>query len=141
MRHSLLLLFLFVGTLAFSQVKVEGTPTGKHAQALNRAKETREEAKRRKQQAKETRKKVKEHKKAKKLYKEKYDSIRTGRLDSLNIKIITKEDSLAISEEVLDQTNFPDEYRELILKPPVQLDSLQFQGVDSLAINQGNAMA
>ncbi|MEO1253609.1 MAG: hypothetical protein AAFY41_01805, partial [Bacteroidota bacterium] len=134
---------LSISYLAKAQVKVDATPTGKHAKALNRAKETREEAKERRAQAKRYKKRVKEQKKAKKLYQEKYDSVRSQRIDSLNRPtILSKEDSLAISKEILSQPDFPKEYQDLIFEPiEFKVDSIDTSGIDSVAFAKGEALA
>ena len=141
-------IFLLSACWVSAQVKVGGTPTGKHAKAINTAKQTREEAKQRRAEAKHLKQRLKEQKKAKKLYTKKYDSIRSQRLDSLEITVLTKEDSIAISEEVLSQTNFPPEYEEFILRPikpdltfDPKLDSTSVQGMDSVALAKGEALA
>ncbi|MEM6814371.1 MAG: hypothetical protein AAF600_08250 [Bacteroidota bacterium] len=153
-RSLLFSVFITTFIATHAQVKVEATPTGKHAKAINISKETREAAKKRRQQARESKKKLKNYKKAKRIYREKYDSIVTQRkselqidslkgigpnplennvtLDSIQaidtIRWISKEDSIAISKEILNNTAIPSEYKELIVKPPViYMDSLKMQ--------------
>ena len=135
-------LFIVATHALMAQVKVGATPTGRHADAINRTKETREQAKQRRVEAKRVKKQLKAQKKARKLYQEKYDSIRAVRMDSLNLSELSIKDSLAIKEEVLNQTGFPLEYRELILNPvELRIDSTTFAGADSLALKRGEALA
>ncbi len=142
LRNSLVFALLLSAYLVSAQVKVDATPTGKHAKAINTARQTREEAKQRKVEVKRVKKQLKEQKKARKLYRRKYENIRSRRLDSLNISVLTKEDSLGISEQILTQTDFPPEYRELILNPvELRLDSTRLVGADSVALARGGALA
>jgi len=133
-----ILMFLVFATTA--QIEVDAKATGKHAKAINTAKETREEAKERRKEAKELKKKVKERKKARKKYKAKYDSARNRRMDSLNIKVISKEDSLQIAKEIFEETDLPEEYKEL-LEEPIALDSTsnknRINDLDSVALKKG----
>ncbi len=120
------------GAALQAQVKVGATPTGRHAKAVNSAKTAKEQAKARKEQAKQ----IKEQKKAIKKYETNYGKLKKKKLkkwskdsintpvfkrDSLGSVVWTKEDSLAVAEEVL--ADLPLEYREIVLNP-VDLDSL-----------------
>lgn len=148
-----------------AQVKVEATPTGRHAKALNTAKEKRAEAKRQKKQIKETKKQIKEQKRARELYLTKYDSLKTYKkdsflitqrklpdslrwanvstYDSLSLDLISVEDSLAIANQVLTSTGFPEEYKELVLTPPITLKSLKDlkpNNTDSVLLQKGERL-
>ncbi|MEM8939851.1 MAG: hypothetical protein AAGC64_10940 [Bacteroidota bacterium] len=165
MRILLLSVFITTFITIHAQVKFETTPTGKHVKAMNTSKEIRETAKKRREQVRESKKKLRNYKRAKRIYREKYDSIvaqRKSRLrvDSLkgngpnplkntafdsvqnidSVQWISKEDSITISKEILNSANIPDEYKELIIKPPiVSMDSLkmQTQGLDTTALLKG----
>ena len=166
MRITLILLVsLFCCQLVSAQVNVEATPTGRHAKVLNTAKQKRAEAKRRKQQLKEARKRIKAQQEARKIYFEQYDSIRISKrdssiaaywelpdslrysnisfYDSLTLNIISKEDSLAIANQVLSSIGFPEEYKDLMIVPPIRLDSTwkKPDNLDSLLIEKGEGLA
>ncbi|MEQ8906154.1 hypothetical protein [Ekhidna sp.] len=129
--------FLFI-SLIFSlsaQVTVDAKATGKHAKAINQAKGAKQQAKERKSQLK----RLKEQAEAKKEYKTKYDSLKKLHLDSIqlndmDVKPFTKEDSLAISEEVFESTNIPESYRKLILEAIVLEPEVSKEEADSIAL-------
>ncbi|MEP1096026.1 MAG: hypothetical protein ABJG78_13010 [Cyclobacteriaceae bacterium] len=109
-------------TMLQAQVKVGATPTGKHAKAINAAKGAKGQAAERKAQAK----RIKEQKRAIKKYETNYGKLKRKRLkdlkrDSVDIRIWSEQDSLAVAEEVLG--DLPLEYREIVLNP-INLDSL-----------------
>lgn len=145
----LFITFLFVAFLipVAAQVKVDAKATGKHARAIDQAKQSREEAKARKQQAKETKKKLKEQKNARKEFKKRYEKLRKQRMDSLTtingeVPQLSKEDSLAITREVLAQADFPPEYKDLIINPyEPELPTLNTQNADSIALQKGTNLA
>ncbi len=142
LRIAFLSFFLLFTQMLVAQIKVGATPTGKHARAINRAGEAREETKRRKAEVKRYKKQLKEQKRARKLYREKYDSLRSVRMDSLNLSRLSIKDSISIQEEILNQTDFPLEYKELILNPvELRIDSTAFVGVDSVALERGGTLA
>ncbi|WP_420319176.1 hypothetical protein [Ekhidna sp.] len=141
MRSLLIILFIFCISPAISQVKVDAKPTGKHARAINQAKSAKQTAKQRKAQLE----RLQEQAKAREVYKEKYDSIKQLRLDSIHldsikIKPFSKEDSLAISEEVFEQTNIPAEYRKLILEPIIIQPEISKEDADSIALAEATAV-
>ena len=174
MRSLLLLVFFMICFGTFSQVKVEATPTGKHAKAVNTVKGKKAEVKRRKQQIKDTKKLIKEQKKARKLYLKKYDSIRSLQPDSIRFRRdlpdslkwtdvslpdslkwiqtslpdslkwvdVSMMDSLQIAEQVLSSTGFPDKYKDLVLAPPITVDSLTRlpNNADSLLFEKGERL-
>lgn len=59
--------------------------------------------------------------------------------DSLYLLEFSREDSLALSEKVLEESDFPPEYKELILNP-VELDELTPEQSDSIAFAKANAI-
>lgn len=142
MRLCLLVIFLFLFGASFAQIKVDATPTGKHARVIDKAKETRTEIKERKRQAKELKREIKEKKrktkKAAKLYKQKYDSMKNRQLKLKDLDILSKEDSLAISREILEETNFPQEYVQYLKDPPIDSAYIQNQigQIDSVALEK-----
>ncbi len=120
-----------------AQVKVDAKATGKHAKAINTAKQAKQSTKQRKEHARKLQQQVK----ARELYRQKYDSIkRTYTLtdslgtDSLSSPLFTNEDSLAVSRVILEETGFPPEYRELIENPVAPFPVLQSSNADSLAL-------
>ncbi|MEO9646153.1 MAG: hypothetical protein ABJI10_08790 [Ekhidna sp.] len=148
-----------------AQVKVDAKATGKHANALNRAKGARQTAKQRKEQLEQLQQQVKARASFKQQYdslKEVYtnaslrdsiqvyqndsihvfsfDSLQQYQMDSLLVREFTKEDSLAISREILESTDFPPEYRELILNPIVLEPEINTENADSLALAQATAI-
>lgn len=138
-----LVFILFCSVLGLqAQVQVTGQATGKHARAVNAAKESRAAAKARRQQVKTYKKQVKQHKKAQKLFSQKYDSLKGLRMDSLEFETLSIDDSLAISEEIFETTNFPVEYKELILEPPVlSIDSINTAGVSNAVATRSEGEA
>ncbi len=129
-----LALFFIVFTTAgmlTAQVKVNATPTGKHADAINNGKQTKQTAEQRRAQAQ----RLEQQAKARKLYELKYDSIRqTYPSDSLGT--ISSEDSLQISNAILKDSDFPPEYQELILNPAT-FES-ETANADSLALAEAS---
>ncbi|MEO9872977.1 hypothetical protein [Ekhidna sp.] len=137
MRFTMIFCCLFCFCfLSEAQVKVDGKATGKHAKVINQTKGARQTAKERRAQAK----KLKEQAEARKLYKLKYDSIESYRRDSLSIEVISKEDSIQIAEDILAETNFPLEYKELILNPIVLNPTINTEGADSVALAKSTAL-
>ncbi len=127
LKYVICLVAFMAVTGIHAQVKVNATPTGKHADAINKGKQTRQTAKQRREQAR----KLKQQAEARQLYGVKYDSIKqTYPQDSL--AVFTKEDSLAISNQILDETGFPPEYRDLILNP-ISIES-ETANADSVAL-------
>lgn len=126
LKYVVSLLAFMAFTSVHAQVKVNATPTGKHADAINKGKQTKQTAEQRREQAR----KLKQQTEARQLYGVKYDSIKqTYPQDSL--AVFTKGDSLAISNQILDESGFPPEYRELILNP-ISIES-QTANADSVA--------
>lgn len=148
-----------------AQVKVDAKATGKHANALNQAKGARQTAKQRKEQLE----KLKQQVKARQLYQEKYDSLKMlytkpdlndslgayskndllakyndslqlYNIDSLAITEFTREDSLAVSKQILESTDFPSEYADLILNPIVLEPEFDTQNADSIALARATAI-
>ncbi|MEQ9405834.1 MAG: hypothetical protein RIM99_19740 [Cyclobacteriaceae bacterium] len=116
-----------------AQVKVGAKATGRHAKAINSAKEARAQTKTRREQLRQ----IKDQKKAVNKYKARYKKLKKERLEELNqdsvkVVVFTKQDSIAIAEEILNETNFPLEYKELILNP-LSIDSLALASIDSSA--------
>ena len=137
MKKAFLLVFftLLLAALSHAQVKVGATPTGKHAKAINTAKGAKEEAKARREQARQ----IKEQKKAIKKYEKEYARLKNRKLkefekDSIEAPVWTKEDSVAVAEEVL--ADLPLEYREVVLNP-VDLDSLAISTVENQSSQPG----
>ncbi|WP_420575240.1 hypothetical protein [Ekhidna sp.] len=134
MRFISLLLLVFIGFGTLAQVKVDGKATGRHADAINRAKGAKQTAEERGEQAR----KLQQQAEARKLYSQKYDSVESVRLDSMQVGQISKEDSLEISKEIL--SDFPPEYQEFILNP-VELDpGLNTEQADSIALAEATAV-
>ncbi len=120
------IVFTTAGMLS-AQVKVNATPTGKHANAINKGKQTKQTAEQRRAQVQ----RLEQQAKARKLYELKYDSIKlTYPSDSLGV--ISREDSLQISNAIFKDSGFPQEYQELILNP-VTFKS-EAANADSLAL-------
>ncbi|WP_424964143.1 hypothetical protein [Ekhidna sp.] len=154
MRYLLLFAILFISLHVTSQVKVDSKATGRHADAINQAKGAKQTAKQRREQARKLQQQVK----AKALYRQKYDSIKNGRLtdrrydslsvDSLNyvdisldsLAVFTQEDSLQVAEQILNETDFPPEYRELILNPIELEKELNTDQADSIALAKATAI-
>lgn len=134
--------FLLIGICIFgmqllhAQVKVGANATGKHAKAINTAKDAKAQAEARREQLKQ----VKEQKKAVRKYEKRYKSLKKKKLktekDSLKIEIpvFTEQDSIALAERVLNEADFPEEYRDLVLRP-ISLDSLDVPSIDSSALS------
>lgn len=171
MVQKFLFWFLFLACLSTlnGQVKVEATPTGRHAQAIKRAKEAKALTNARKQQIKDNKQKVKEYKRAKKDYKKAHKQYRiayekrsfggsSSRIDSLRLNLPTDSlsldlsndslklrlDSLKISDEILNSPEFPTKYKALMRRPPVlNKDTLsqQLKEKDSLALARGTMVA
>ena len=129
MRIPIIFITLLCVTEIFGQVKVEATPTGKHAAAINRAK-----------QSKASAEKLKEQAEAQKLYKERFEQLKLDSVqhDSLYLQDFTREDSLALSGVVLDEAGFPTEYKELILNPFEP--ELSTEQADSIALAEATAI-
>ncbi|NQZ75142.1 MAG: hypothetical protein HRT61_03380 [Ekhidna sp.] len=86
--------------------------------------------------------------KARDAYKKQYDSIKFSKIeqdfpesdrrspmpDSLQLYLITREDSLAIAEEILSSTDFPPEYNELIENPIEPPSSDDYAKTDSVLL-------
>ena len=154
----MLRILLFVTLIAMfrltdAQVKVNATPTGRHADALNQAKRSKMTAEQRREQARKLQQQVN----AKKLYHQKYDSIKStytlrdsvafssdslsiSVMDSLRITEFTKEDSLAVSKIVLESADFPPEYRDLILNPFSPEPIIDTDNADSLALAEATSI-
>ncbi|MEM9340478.1 MAG: hypothetical protein AAGA66_17215, partial [Bacteroidota bacterium] len=155
MNKILITLFIpiCIATVANGQVKVGATPTGKHAKAVQTAKDAKQEWKERKAQAK----KVGEYAKAKDKYKKKYkklkkQEVRKWKKDSIQNPDIEKpqwewneKDSLAISEKILEESNFPKEYKALMENPPKlpKKDSISWKELkrDSTLVNRAQEKA
>ncbi|NQZ77098.1 MAG: hypothetical protein HRT61_13500 [Ekhidna sp.] len=156
MRLPLILIVLLSSITLQAQVKFDAKATGKHADAINQAKGTKQSAEERREQAK----RIRQQTKARKEYKARYEAIKAERTDSLGnfkkyskedyelskyerdslqIDLFTKEDSLAISNEILESTDFPPEYRELIINP-IQIQPNQLMDNDSLALAEAVAI-
>ncbi|MEQ9465801.1 MAG: hypothetical protein RLN88_00230 [Ekhidna sp.] len=129
------ILILFIALFSFSeivaQIKVEATPTGRHADAINRAR-----------QSKETAERLQEQAEAQWEYKERYEQMKLDSVqkDSLYLRDFSREDSLAISQKVLEETDFPPEYRDLILNPVELREGLTTEQSDSVALARANAI-
>ncbi|MEP0984922.1 hypothetical protein [Ekhidna sp.] len=141
MRSLLIFLFILSITSVTAQVKVDAKATGKHARAINKAKGAKQTAKQRKAQLEQ----FKEQAEARALYKEKYDSLKQLRmdaiqLDSIKVELFTKEDSLALAEEVFEKTEIPPQYRELLLKPTILKPELNTEDADSIALAEASAV-
>ncbi|MEP0986425.1 hypothetical protein [Ekhidna sp.] len=141
MRSLFIFLFILSITSLAAQVKVDAKATGKHARAINQAKGAKQTAKQRKAQLE----RLKEQTKARALYKEKFDSLKQLRLDSMELDSIqirpfSKADSLALSEEVFEKTNLPPEYRELILEPIIVKPEINKEDADSIALAKASAV-
>ncbi|WP_436516258.1 hypothetical protein [Ekhidna sp. To15] len=121
-------MMLVFAQLAAAQVKVDAKATGKHAKAFNTAKQTKQSAKQRKEQARRLQQQVK----AKELYAARFDSLKAIQMDSA--QMFSKEDSLKAAETILQSSDFPPEYRELILNPISPLPALETTNADSLAL-------
>lgn len=136
-RIGLLLMVLFAAHLGAAQVKVDAKATGRHANVLNKAKQTKHTAEERRENARQLQQQIK----ARQLYKQKYDSIKLSYtmrdslgMDSLTVPVFTKEDSLAASQAILNEAGFPTEYRELILNPVSPLPIIETANADSVAL-------
>ncbi len=150
-RKSLITVFILLAVSVFTnaQVKVGATPTGKHAKAVHRASDVKEQIKQRKDQAK----KIGAYAKAKDKYKKKYEKLKKKKekkweKDSIQNPKVGKskwvwnrQDSLALSEEIMERTDFPSEYQELIRNPPSlpKKDSIGLQKpvLDSALVTKG----
>lgn len=130
LRISFIFIILLASQPLLSQVKVEGKATGRHANVINRAKQTKQTAKQKREQAK----KLEQQVKARKLYAAQYDSLKSLRLDSIQTEDFSKEDSLAVSRAVLESADFPPEYSELIRNPITIESELKEVNADSLAL-------
>ncbi|MEP1033069.1 hypothetical protein [Ekhidna sp.] len=129
-RLVFILVFIGISSMAYSQVKVDGKATGKHANAINRAKQTKQTAKQRKEQLE----KLEQQVKARELYSQKFDSLKAVQLDSIQMEEFSKEDSLEVSREILESAGFPPEYSELIRNPIVLEPVIDPADADSLAL-------
>ncbi len=129
MRFFLPFIFILASVYGSAQVTVEAKATGKHARVIDQAK-----------QAEEQRHKLEEQAGAQKLFREKYDSIKIHQFDSLGRETITTEDSLRISNEILSQTDFPPEYRALILNPIELNPELSSEKTDSIALAEATSI-
>ncbi|MEQ6168570.1 hypothetical protein AAOE16_15350 [Ekhidna sp. MALMAid0563] len=138
--------FLGISFHATAQVKFDAKPTGKHARAIDQAKSTKETAKSRREQVRILR----EQSKARALYKQKYDSIKSNRLnnisndslgaDSLSVSLFLQRDSIAIAKLILEDSNFPPEYRDLIINPIEIEEALSKEEADSIALAKATAV-
>jgi hypothetical protein len=144
-RLLILFLLLCIGSGVSAQVKVDAKATGRHAKAINQAKGAKQTAKERREQAK----KLQEQVKARKLYNQRYDSLskvygndslRSEKIDSLRSRKLTKKDSLSLSRTILESSDFPPEYRELILNPIVIDSVINTTDADSLALAKATAI-
>lgn len=141
LRFALTYLIFLSSIGIIAQVKVDAKATGKHANAINQAKQAKQTAKQRKEQTEKLQQQVK----ARKLYRQRYDSIKQNYIpkdsvgvDSLKLQVFTSEDSLAISKAILDETGFPPEYRELIINPVPPLPDINTVNADSLALAEAS---
>lgn len=141
-----LLSFVLLMASASAQVKVDAKATGKHQDAISNAKAARQKAKERREQAREIKRAIKDQKKARKLFMERYAELKEQRLDSLPLldslarQKLSIRDSLEIAREVLNQSDFPPEYRELIVNPP-NLTRAALRNGDSLAVSKVTRLA
>jgi hypothetical protein len=141
--HSLKLLLtiglLFIILSASSQIKVDVKATGKHAKAINDAKEVGQTAKEKKEEAERIKEQVEA---ARERYKKQYDSLKiihmdTLQFDSLNTPEFTEEDSLALANEILSNpvfTEFKKILDESILSEP------DLENADSIAFAKAKAV-
>ncbi|MEQ8627777.1 MAG: hypothetical protein RIC32_09165 [Ekhidna sp.] len=151
MRYLLLLLIVFSWLTTSAQVKVEGKATGRHAEAISQAKGAKQTAKQRREQARKLHQQVK----ARELYKQKYDSIKSQRMNTGSSKmdsaglsysipdslvIFTKSDSLEVASQVLNETNFPPEYKVLIVNQIELKEELNADQADSVALAEASAI-
>ncbi len=112
--------------------------TGKHAKAINTAKGAEQSVKERKEQAE----RIKEQIEARKEYQRQYDSLKaiqindfqldSLQLDSLQMPTFSKEDSIAIAEQILAQPDMT-EYRELLAEV-IDYEEPDLSNADSVAL-------
>lgn len=137
-KFTLLLSLSLLSLTAVSQVKFNATPTGKHAKIGNTAKKTLSEAKAHKRQIKEYKKRIEVHREYKmEIAERKKAWAATAKaqhisIDSLNIDSVqvppvvwTREDSILVAEEVLNQSGYSREWKRLAALGPVPYDSLR----------------
>jgi hypothetical protein len=111
------------------QIKVDAKATGKHAEVIDRGKELRETAQLRKEQARQ----IREQLKAREAYKQQYDSLKSLQLDTLEMQIFTDEDSVALANKIVNELDFPEEYKILLLAPIILEQPLK-DDADSVAL-------
>ncbi|MEM7296789.1 MAG: hypothetical protein AAF391_00815 [Bacteroidota bacterium] len=129
---SLSLILCLVG---HAQLKVDGKVTGRHAKAVNQAKQDRKKIK-------ETNRLLKDQRKAKELYQKRFEELRNQHLDRLETDKLSIKDSIAISNRVLESPDFPANYRELINNPVSFESSLEKPQVyDSVLLEKGSQLA
>jgi len=127
MRFLLPTLLLFCSLSMVAQVETNVNVTGRHAGALNQAKGSKQTAEQRREQAR----RLQQQAKARELYKQRYDSML---VDSVAFRDISAEDSLAISKYILNDTDFPQEYAELLRNPISFDEELDTSQADSVAL-------
>lgn len=131
------------------QIKVDGKATGRHAKAINRAKEAEQLARENKEQAE----RIKEQIEAREEYKKQYDSLMSvwqGQfpldsiefdsigMDSLQLPECDMPDSVAIAEVILSQADMQ-QYRELLTELP-EIKESDISQADSIALAKAQAI-
>lgn len=112
--------------LLAAQVKVDAKATGRHADAINTAKQSRQTA----EEKRELAERLQNQAKARQRYSARYDSLKAMEVDTS----FTKEDSLAIAATILEGSDFPPAYRDLILNPVSLESEIDATNADSLAL-------